>query len=563
MKGVLIAALLAAGLTVRPAAGSVVINPGTVDTSFNTTNGPFISLPGMSPSIVWTVRPLRNGQVLVGGAFAQVGGTNVPYLARLNSDGTLDPTFLARPSDVVRVIVEQPDGRILIGGDFNRVNDQFRDRVARLEADGTLDTNYLVRLGMNGSVRSLALQPEGKVMVGGILTVIREEKPALYNVLRLEPSGQIDDSFAIGSQLRVTDVGTHFVEAVAVQPDGKVLAAGTFTRSAGAVRDYLARFHPDGSHDRGFYSAYPFSANNGAIRALSVTAEGLILLGYGNFDRPYAAVSRLLPSGRLDESFVSPEFNYPCHVAAEDSGGRTWVISSLLLLNSHYDQSRLYRLDALGRLDTNFAVGFGNYIRPSESGLACLALTDGDVAYVGGSFNAMPTTPTAYFNSRRVARLHSDPALPPRFTVQPAGLRTDVGREALLTASVVGGFPMTCQWWKNGEALPGRTNTALYFADVHPEDAGTYQLIVSNRLGVLASEMATIVTRGPIVPGGVDLAFAPNWGTDGEVFALANALNGGLYLGGQFTNYESEIVVAVARANPDGSLDRGVQEPLL
>ncbi len=83
--------------------------------------------------------------------------------------GGLDPTFdpLAGPDNWVYSMVEQPDGKVLIGGEFTSYNGVPRNRIARINADGSLDASFNPGSGADGTVNSMALQADGKVVVGG------------------------------------------------------------------------------------------------------------------------------------------------------------------------------------------------------------------------------------------------------------------------------------------------------------------------------------------------------------------------------------------------------------
>ena len=99
------------------------------------------------------------------------------YIARLNADGTLDTGFNPNADGYVYSIALQADGKILIGGCFTTIGGVTRNRIARLNADGTLDTGF--NPNANGHVYSIALQADGKILVGGDFTTIggADEKP--------------------------------------------------------------------------------------------------------------------------------------------------------------------------------------------------------------------------------------------------------------------------------------------------------------------------------------------------------------------------------------------------
>src|SRR5439155_23409830 len=102
---------------------------GTVDNSFNPGTGPDRAVDAVA------LQP--DGKVLIGGSFTNVNGTPRPRIARLNADGSLDPTFNAGTGADARVsaIAVQPDGNVLIAGDFLTVNGVLRSYVARLYGD--------------------------------------------------------------------------------------------------------------------------------------------------------------------------------------------------------------------------------------------------------------------------------------------------------------------------------------------------------------------------------------------------------------------------------------------
>src|SRR5207247_464044 len=108
--------------------------------------------------------------VVISGNFTTVNGTARLRAARLNADGSLDSGFGAGLSinSVVNAVALQTDGKVLIGGNFVTVNTISRPRIARLNTDGSLDTNFLNGVsGASAAVNAIAVQADGKVIVGG------------------------------------------------------------------------------------------------------------------------------------------------------------------------------------------------------------------------------------------------------------------------------------------------------------------------------------------------------------------------------------------------------------
>lgn len=143
------------------------------------------TFPDISPgegAQVSAICETMDGEVIVGGAFSEIGGRSVANLARIARDGSVDskftptivgPRYPLRPK--IMAIVVQPDGKIIVGGSFTNVNGVHRNRIARLHADGTLDENFGAGLnGANGEVHTLLLQPDGRLVVGGYFNAFNE-----------------------------------------------------------------------------------------------------------------------------------------------------------------------------------------------------------------------------------------------------------------------------------------------------------------------------------------------------------------------------------------------------
>ena len=175
------------------------------------------------------------------------------HIARLNADGSLDGTFLnglAGANSFVRALAVQPDGRVLIGGEFTTVNGASRNRIARLNVDGSLDTTFLNGLaGADSLVRSLAVQPDGRVLIGGSFATVNGV--SRNRTARLNADGSLDATFLIG----VAGVDS-LVCSLALQDDGRVLIAGNFTTVNEVSRNRIARLNASGSLDTSFLNGF-------------------------------------------------------------------------------------------------------------------------------------------------------------------------------------------------------------------------------------------------------------------------------------------------------------------
>ena len=129
----------------------------------------------------------------------------------------------------------QADGKILVGGYFTTLGGQTRNYLGRLNADGTLDSGF--NPGANSYVHSLAVQADGKILVGGYFTTLGGQ--ARNYLGRLNADGTLDSEF--------NDLGANgSVDSLAVQADGSILAGGVLTTIGGQTRNHIARLNNTG-----------------------------------------------------------------------------------------------------------------------------------------------------------------------------------------------------------------------------------------------------------------------------------------------------------------------------
>ena len=160
----------------------------------------------------------------------------------------------------VRAIAVQPDGKILVGGNFNTLAGQPRHDLGRLNADGTLDTTF--NPSPNSIVTALTLQPDGKIWVGGNFTQIAGRSSGA--LARLNPNGTLDMSYAIWSG----------VNAIAIKSNGEIWVAGKSGDSTQTILRY--------SNGAGIESLEITAGNS--FNALLVQPDGKIVVG-GDFSQ--------------------------------------------------------------------------------------------------------------------------------------------------------------------------------------------------------------------------------------------------------------------------------------
>ncbi len=200
---------------------------GTIDVAFNTGLG----LPQMNDTLIHSLFLQTDGKIVIGGQFSSFDSTPLRCLARIKPDGNLDPDFLAGAGTNwidaadnalgIFCVTAQPDGRIIIGGSFTTVHGAPRRSIARLNTDGSLDTSFDPgdNIGEGaGSVYAIAVQPNGRILVGG----------TFRGLTRLNRDGSLDSSFG------PCGYGDVHTIAVALAPGGKIVI-GLGERSSGGT----------------------------------------------------------------------------------------------------------------------------------------------------------------------------------------------------------------------------------------------------------------------------------------------------------------------------------------
>ncbi|MFY8035064.1 MAG: delta-60 repeat domain-containing protein, partial [Flexibacteraceae bacterium] len=262
---------------------------GTLDTSFNSGIG--------ANNLVWIVASQPDGKIIIGGSFNTYNNIPRNNIARLNADGSLDATFnpgIGTNGSVLSIVI-QPDGKIIIGGNFTNYDGTVRNRIARLNANGSLDTTFSFTASANDQVRTIAMQPDGKIMIGGNFTTCNST--TRNRIARLNSDGSLDTTFNPGTGANIS------VYSVALQPDSKIIISGGFNTYNGVARKSIVRLNVDGSLDTSFN---PGTGASSWIYTSAIQTDGKIIVGgffstYNGFARNN--IARLNSNGSLDTSF--------------------------------------------------------------------------------------------------------------------------------------------------------------------------------------------------------------------------------------------------------------------
>jgi uncharacterized delta-60 repeat protein len=460
---------------------------GSVDTTFN---------PGANGA-VYSVALQPDGTLLCGGAFTTLGGAARTGVGRLGADGSLDSTFDPGTGAFVQALLRQPDGRVLIGGTFTSYNGVARNRIARLEASGALDPSFDPGSGADFPVLALAAQSDGTLLVGGAFTSFGGV--ARPGIARVDTNGTLDPAFSVGSLWSLA-----MVNSVVVQPDGKIMIGGSFTRVNGVARARIARLLADGSVDTSFD---PGAGANDWVIPMALAPDGKIVIG-GSFSQYNGAsrgrIARLNTDGTLDASFnPGSGADSSLFSIAVQPGGKI-LVGGLFTSFNGTPRNRIARLAADGSLDTSFDPGSG-----ANNLVLSIALQPDGRVLLGGAFTA--------FNGvarNRIARLNADGSLDGAF---------DPGAGA--SSDVYAAIPQP-----DGKIVIGGSFT-------------TYNGTARSRIARLSSN------------GSLDATFNPGTTANAEIYAATLQPDGRILLGGRFMTPSGVQRGRVARLNSDGTLD--------
>jgi uncharacterized delta-60 repeat protein len=229
-----------------------------------------------------------DGKIVVSG-YSSSGASSRVALARLKANGLPDPAFgtdglTTTPVGLVsgaEALVLQPDGKIVVGGFGGSGGGHSKATLVRYDAGGSLDPAFgsggiatLEGTLSDAEVRALALQPDGKIVAAG------NDGGRGLLLARYTPNGTLDQGFGSGGRVLTELDGNSEATGVAVQPDGKIVAAGR-TRD-GSVDTYaVARYDAAGSLDLSFGRRGVVVSRLAALPKIVRAAAGVVLQADG------------------------------------------------------------------------------------------------------------------------------------------------------------------------------------------------------------------------------------------------------------------------------------------
>src|SRR5436190_9380323 len=525
--------------------------PGQVDTTF-------VPAPGTNDAVN-VVIPQPDGKVIAAGRFTFANNIVRNRIARFNFNGSLDTTFdpgTGADGEITAAVL-QSDGRIVVAGRFTSFDGFTHNRVCRLNANGSVDQTFGLGNGINNAALALALQSDGRIIVGGQFTQV--DLTLRNNLARLNTNGSVDLSFDPG-------IGpSGDVNAIVIQPDGRIIIGGTFIGYNGFARGGIARVLGNGALDPSFDSGV---GTGGDVFALALQHNGQIVLGgrfvqYSGTNRTF--IARVFGDGSLDFGF-NPVPNSWVQSFAVEPDDRI-LVGGIFTDISGFGRNSIARLNTNGLVDPTFDPGAGcvGSLTNDATRVDSIALQQFGRILVGGIF-------TSYDNQLRdnMVRLF-DNAAPAAYDFNRDGKPDYVLFNAVTQQTGV--------WYLNnnvfigaafGPTLPANwkvVGVADFDADGRPD----YLLFnsTSHQTAIWYLSDTTLVRGafGPSLPNGWNLVAVGDFNADGKPdYVLYSAvtqqtaiwyLNNNVFVGGVLgpTLPANWRVVGVADFNGDNKPD--------
>ncbi|CAN5343795.1 hypothetical protein BH10ACI1_BH10ACI1_09630 [soil metagenome] len=355
-----------------------VYGAGELDPSFNA------AAYGTTNGTINVVKKQPDGKIIIGGYFSTANNSAATGIARLNIDGSVDNSFNTQNlfaslgiGASINSIAVQTDGKILVGGYFYSPSGIAQPGLRRINADGSIDSSFTTFTLFGGAIYDIEIQSDNKILIGGEFT----GPNATQNIARLNSNGTVDTTFASIS-------GVTFID-LEIQPDGKVIAGGLFTGNAAS--GIIRRLTANGAIDNTFATL----TVNGRIDAVKLKPNGQILIG-GIFTSvngfTQGRIAQINSDGSIDLTFnqnnpgISGNFSIDVYDIELRGDGKI-VVGGRFLTYNGTSRKNLAQLNADGSLDTSFQ---DNTILLNSSTLYDLEIFPDGKVVAGTSFSDYP-----------------------------------------------------------------------------------------------------------------------------------------------------------------------------
>lgn len=578
--------------------------PGDLDLTFNGTGKSVVKF-GTSAilDVARSTAIQSDGKIVVAGS-SNVNSANKFAVARYNADGSLDTSFdfdgylttaIGASNDEAYSLAIQSDGKIVVAGSSTN-GGETNFAIVRYNADGSLDTSFGVdgkvttSIGFSDSATALAIQTDGKIVAAGFCSAPAPcASSYAFAVVRYNSNGSLDPTFGSdGNGIVTTDITgsgeSSFALSVAIRPDGKIVTAGYVNTSPGTAFA-VVRYNSDGSLDTGFDSdgivTTVIQMGTNKAKSVAIQLDGKIIAA-GDSNQ-FSAFARYNSDGSLDPSFgtdgivvASLGGNSVINSVSIQSDGR--VVGAGYVFNGTSNDFAIARLNSDGSFDDTFDTD-GIVLTPigtsnEQSYAVAINSADGTIVAAGSSY--------IVDDDFAVVRYNSDGSLDASFGVG-GKVTTDIDTEitqGYATAVQSDGKIIAVGWTYNG--IQQKFAVVRYNANGSFDNSFDSDGKVTTAFGIFGSSASAVAIQsdGKIVVAGTDYSandFAvvryntngsldTSFGLNGKVitnvsggdlaYAMAIQADGKIVVvGSEGVNGGSSLNFAVVRYNSNGSLD--------
>ena len=334
--------------------------------------------------VIFSTAIQSDGKILVGGDFSSYNGTGASKIIRLNTDGSRDTSFVIGTGfsglyPWVRSIAIQSDGKIVVVGNFANYKGTSASKIIRLNSDGSRDTSFVIGTGFDSLGYSIAIQSDGKIVVGGWFSSYNGS--SANKIIRLNTDGSRDTSFVTGTGI------DGLIKLITIQSDGKIVVGGNFSEYNGTNANKIIRLNSDGSRDTSFVIGTGFDSD---VNSIAIQSDGKIVVGgefywyNGTFVK---RIIRLNTDGSVDTSFVYGDgFNGYANSVAIQSDGKIVVGGQFQIYNGT-NANYIIRLNSNGSIDTSSVYGTG-----FDGNVESITIQSNGKILVGGYFTSYQGT---------------------------------------------------------------------------------------------------------------------------------------------------------------------------
>jgi len=523
---------------------------GSIDESFDTGTG--------FNGKIYSSYLQEDGKIILGGNFTTYNGINAGRIIRLNPDGSYDSSFntsTGATTGIVHDIALQSDGKIIIVGSFTKYNSTTVNRVARLLPNGALDTSFITNSGSSVNITQVKILPNEKIILAGNFTLFNSTEA--NKIIRLNRDGSYDASF---------NTGTGFdsnVNAIALQADGKIVLGGDFTTYNSNTANRIIRLNEDGTRDESFLIGSGFS--KGAVEVIKINKSGEIMVG-GSFtgfynNNPANRLIYLNSDGTVKTDFDIGSGPAASVLAIEFDEETSWYVAGSFAVFNGQNQGRLAKINNDGELDAAYlssGIGFDNAV------LTILPLPN-KKTIVGGNFKKFNGNLVSKINcllengandisfntgKSGANNLVKTSALQEDQKIIIGGSFTkynDIANNRIVRIFQDGEIDYS---FSSGEGFNGQVYALAIQSD---------QKIIA--VGAFSKYNGSTINTNRVIrllpDGSKDFSFNIGSGADGIVEAVVLQSDGKILIGGHFKTFNGLPFAGLVRLNSDGTIDLG------